>query len=260
MKLLIVLLLSCATYAQTTTWKNVDKGFDVGKYKSPQPSLYGTSVITILKIDPEEYNFNIFSDKADPKTAHEWADEKKLIAVVNAGMYDRNGVNMGYMQEYNSLFNPKMNSDNATLAFNPKDNSVPSVQIIDMVEGDWNKLALKYNSFTQSIRMVTLSGKNVWSQTELMWSVVVVAIDKKGNVLFIHCRSPYTMHDFVNILLGSDLNISNVMYLEGGPEASMYIEHNGSQIAVVGSYETDFYGDDNMKFWHIPNIIGITKK
>ena len=68
-------------------------------------------------------------------------------------------------------------------------------------------------------------------------------------------------YDFINILLESSLNIYNLMYLEGGPEASFYLNHNGLKVEKMGSYETGFREDDsNNEFWSIPNVIGITKK
>jgi len=88
-----------------------------------------------------------------------------------------------------------------------------------------------------------------------------VGKDKQGNILFIHCRSPYSVHTFIDILLAAPLDIYNMMYLEGGAEASLYMNHNGFKIGQMGSYETGFIQDDNQRsFWKMPNIIGITKK
>jgi hypothetical protein len=51
------------------------------------------------------------------------------------------------------------------------------------------------------------------------------------------------------------------MYLEGGPEASFYLNHPKKQVARMGSYETDFMEDDNNhRFWQIPNVIGIERR
>jgi hypothetical protein len=138
---------------------------------------------------------------------------------------------------------------------------VPEFQIIDMKCQNWEILKDKYHSYTQSIRMVDCSQKNRWSQQPKKWSMVVIGKDKKGNTLFIFSRSPYTVHDFIDILLEAPLDIYNLMYLEGGPEASFYLDHNEAKIAKMGSYETDFNeNDDNDFFWQVPNVIGITKK
>jgi hypothetical protein len=91
--------------------------------------------------------------------------------------------------------------------------------------------------------------------------MVLFGIDEKGNVLLISTRSPYTIRQFSEILLSLPLAIKNVMYLEGGPEASLYLDANGKKIERIGSYETGFWeSDNNEQFWPLPNVIGIVKK
>ena len=85
--------------------------------------------------------------------------------------------------------------------------------------------------------------------------------DKQGNILFIFCRSPYSMHDFNNILLQLPINIVCAQHLEGGPEASLYFSYKGIVINKFGSYETQFNKNDNNDHaWIIPNVLGIAKK
>jgi len=51
------------------------------------------------------------------------------------------------------------------------------------------------------------------------------------------------------------------MYVEGGPEASLYISDKDVQIEKMGSYETGFTEHNkNAVFWPVPNVIGIKKK
>jgi hypothetical protein len=91
--------------------------------------------------------------------------------------------------------------------------------------------------------------------------MVLFGIDKLGNALLIFTRSPYTIRQFSEILLTLPLQIKNVMYLEGGPEASLYLDTNGKKMERMGSYETGFWENDtNQQFWPLPNVIGIVKK
>ena len=91
--------------------------------------------------------------------------------------------------------------------------------------------------------------------------MAVLGQDKSGNILFIHCRSPYPVHDFIDILLKLPLDLYNAMYLEGGPEASFYLDHKGLHVERMGSYETGFTEHDaNNRYWEIPNMIGIKKR
>ena len=109
--------------------------------------------------------------------------------------------------------------------------------------------------------MVNCKQINMWSQQEKKWSMVVIGIDKKGNALFIFTRSPYSGHDFIDILLSLDISLYNAMYLEGGPEASFYLTNGKFEIEKFGSFETNFFlSDDNNEAWPIPNVIGIMKK
>jgi len=246
-------------------WKKVDDGLFLAEYSSPKKSIVGDQKITILKIDPSKYNFNLFSAKKKGEhsnTAKQWAIQKKQIAIINAGMYQADyKTNLGFMKDYNFTNNGRLNKDNTIIAFNRKDKSVPEIQIIDKTCQNWEVLKDKYNSFSQSIRMVDCKQKNKWSQQSKKWSMVVVGMDTDGNALFIFTRSPYSVHDFINILLRAKLKIHNLMYLEGGPEASFYLNHNDIEASKMGSYETGFYEkDSNHEFWPIPNVIGISKK
>lgn len=260
MKIIIGLLFLGFINNSTLNWKEIDDGMYVAEYYSPVKSSHDNSVITILKINPKKYQLDVYSSFLR-YTAKEWADKENLIAVINPGMYDSESRNMGFMKQYSNLFNPNFNNDKAILCFNPKNNSIPAAQIIDREFQDWSGLVNQYESCTQSIRMVDLNGKNKWSKQAKKWSMVVVAMDKDGNILFIHSRSPYEVRQFIDILLKAPLNIKNMMYLEGGPEASMYVNHNGYSSSKVGSYETNFWEDNtNNEFWTIPNIIGISKK
>ena len=53
-------------------------------------------------------------------------------------------------------------------------------------------------------------------------------------------------------------DLRNAIYLEGGPETSLYIDINDIRIEKIGSYVSQTYPtDDNNNFWELPNIIGI---
>ena len=85
-------------------------------------------------------------------------------------------------------------------------------------------------------------------------------MDRQGRVLFIHVRSPYTMHNLIDILLELPIGLRNAMYVEGGPEAQLYVRSGDFEAERVGSYETDFFENDlNDHAWPVPNVIGIVR-
>jgi hypothetical protein len=146
------------------------------------------------------------------------------------------------------------------LAFNAKDTSVAPIQIIDLKCRNWLDLQSKYHSFSQSISLISCKRQIVDNKQKGQWSMILFGMDQQGNALWIFTRSPYTIRKFSEILLSLPLSIHNVMYLEGGPEASLYLESNGKKIAKMGSYETNNWEDDtNTQFQQLPNVIGIVK-
>jgi len=259
------ILLVSSIKSQEIGWQELDSGLFYTEFDSPLKSEYGDSKITILKIDPSYYNFKLISAKetGEPnKTAEEWAKSRKLIAVINAGMYQMDHkTNVGYMKNFDFINNRNYNNYNTILAFNRKDTSVPEIQIIDLKCQNWEELKDKYNSFSQGIRMIDCNQRNRWAQQDKKWSTVAIGIDKHGNALFLFTRSPYSVHNFINILLELPIDIYNAMYLEGGPEASFYLNYNGVKVRKFGSFETGFNeNNENERFWEIPNVIGIIKK
>ena len=51
------------------------------------------------------------------------------------------------------------------------------------------------------------------------------------------------------------------MYVEGGPEASLYVKVGGEVVSEVGSFETGFFESDaNQVFWPLPNVIGFAAR
>jgi hypothetical protein len=250
-------------------WQKIDIGLETAEIPSPQKSFIGDSKITVVRINPDRYAFKLIAaseNNKQHKTAPEWCKEKKLLACVNAGQFnlDDQLSNMGYMKNYAHVNNPnlrKINNYNAILAFNRKDTSVGPIQIIDMKCQDWPQLQTKYHSFTQSISLIACNKQVVDNKQKGKWSMVLWGMDEQGNVLWIFTRSPYTIRQFSEILLSLPLNIKNVMYLEGGPETSLYVNTNGKKIEKMGSYETGFWETDaNTQYWPLPNVIGIVKK
>ena len=88
-----------------------------------------------------------------------------------------------------------------------------------------------------------------------------MAVDYLGRILFIHVGSPYSTHDLINILKKLPLRIDRAMYVEGGPQAQLYINIGTHEYEFVGSYKLDIEGNMNTLFSRpIPNVVGISLK
>lgn len=247
-------------------WKKVDEGLSVGEFDSPLKSKVKESKVTIVKVDPQFYSFRLLcaSEHGGVRmTPKKWCKKHGLIAAINAGMYQTDKMtNVGFMKNFSHLNNPRLNSSyKAVLAFNPVGPSVPEIQIIDLRCHDFEKLRPKYHTLIQNIRMISCRQENVWAKQDKIWSMAVFGIDQNGEALLIFTEAPYSGHDFINILLSLPISIFNAVYLEGGPEASLYFSSSGVEFEKVGIYETG--SQDNLYkaiARPIPNVIGIVKK
>lgn len=189
-------------------------------------------------------------------------DDDIMIGSTNAGLYRKDGLtHAGYMKNYDHINNALLGKDQAVLAFNRTDDSVPEAQIIDREFLNFDDLRHKYHTLIQGIRMLDSERRNVWRQQSEQWSMVVIGRNIYGEALFIFTRSPYSVHDFINILLELPLHLTETMYLAGGPSASLYFKHRKTELELLGSYETSTNeNDDNHRARPIPNVIGIVAK
>jgi uncharacterized protein YigE (DUF2233 family) len=261
----LVVLLAAPAAAGDAEWRELEPGLALLEWTAKRKSSHGDSVIRILRVDPEKFSLRLVSAKATQsknRSARDWAHEEGLVAAINASMFaaDRR-TSVALMLTAGHVNNSHLGKDNAVLAFDPLVGGVPAAQIIDRQCQDFGSLRAKYASLVQNIRMISCDGKNVWAQQARRWSIATVAVDRKGRVLFIHSRSPHTVHDFIDELLAAPIEVKNAMYVEGGPEAQLYIKSGDFEGEWLGSFETGFFeSDDNDIGWRIPNVIGVVRK
>lgn len=251
---------------EATSWIGLDAGFELGEFPSRVGSEDGDSMIRVLRIDPARYSLVLLNASAPGQglslTAREWSLRNGLHAAINASMFQEDlRTSVSLMRTRSHTNNPRVSKDMAILAFDRLDPGVSEVQIIDRECDDFGALRTRYGSLVQSIRMISCNGKNVWSPQPRRFSIAAVGTDGAGRVLFIHSRSPYSAHDFIDVLLGLPLGLRRALYVEGGPEAQLFVRGGGREYEFVGVYENTFMSnDDNPRAWRVPNVIGVARR
>ena len=247
-----------------TDWQKLADGLELGFFHSLQPSETGDSIIRVLRIEPERYKLILLnasaSDKGRPLSTKEWCRQNGLVAAINASMYQADlKASVSLMRTKSHINNPRLSKDMAILAFDRQSLEVPLVKIIDRQCEDFDTWKKKYKTLIQSIRMISCKGENVWTPQTQKWSTAAIAIDRLGRVLFIHVGSLYSTHDLINILKKLPLNIDRTMYVEGGPQAQLYINIGTHEYEFVGSYKIEIEENMNALFSRpIPNVVGIS--
>jgi len=247
------------------TWELLEPGLELGTAQSPIPSDAGDSRIHILRIDPARFELQLFNSSSSPDgtrlTAKDWSARNGLVASINASLYQNDGsTSIALMKSRTHTNNGRLSKHNAVLLFDRLDDSVPPAQIVDRTCRDLSAAQTHYAAMVQSIRMVSCNRTNVWSQQpENKWSTAAVGIDQHGRLLFIHVRSPLSTHDLIDGLLALPLGLRETMYVEGGPEAQLYVHAGGRELEFVGSHGSSFAGIENTYALPVPNVLGVRR-
>jgi hypothetical protein len=255
-------------WIQNIPWKTLMDGMLYVELDAPEKSVVNDSKLTILKIDPQKFDFEFLtrSEHKQARTAPDWANEFGKNLVINAGMYkyNRTQANKGYMKNYNHLNNPvKSDYYNAMLAMHPKDPKKLQFAIYDITYEPWEKIRSQYHSLCQGMRMISSKGEPMEfsKRPDQSCSMIIAATDTTGNLYVVFTRSPYTHKTMIKYLQGLPINVRTTVYLEGGPETSLYINTGDTVIAKYGSYVSNTCdNDDNDHFRLVPNVITLKKK
>jgi len=253
---------------QTSAWKNLANGVDFIEMDAPEKSIINDSKISILKIDPAKVDFHMLAATEHGKTsrtAAEWAEQFDLNIVINAGMYDlsRKLLSKGFLQNGKHINNGTLYPGyNAMIAFNPVDSTAAKFTVIDLKCTGWESVKSSYQCYAQGLRMIDCNGEALgWNKKKQSCSMLVTAIDKAGNIYFIFSRSPYTHNEMIGFMLGFPFGLTHAIYMEGGPQTSMYVKIGETTIEKIGSYVSQTYENDlNDSFRKLPNVIGVKVK
>ena len=133
-----------------------------------------------------------------------------------------------------------------------------AVRILDASCGEIDAVSKAYGTLVQSLRMVSCDRKNVWASDAKRWSTAGIGVDGAGRVLFIHARSPWPVHDLVEALLALPIDLRRAMYVEGGPEAQLFVRAGGREIERLGAIEGAAQAAGIA--WEIPNAIVVVRR
>lgn len=241
-------------------WVVLTPGLEWGSFLPAEPSAAGDSRIRVARVDPERLEVVLLNATSTedglPRTARDWALREGLLAVMNASMYAEDHLtSIHLMKTPEFTNNGRLGRDKAVLALGPTGAGLPQAQILDRECGDYDALHGAYGTLVQSIRMIGCDGENVWTPKDQQWSHAVIGQDSAGRILLIHSHSPWSSHEFIDILLALPLDLVRLQYAEGGPPAQLFVQAGGATFEVVGMSRTP--GDDARRQVAIPNVIGV---
>jgi len=243
-------------------------GITVERFLAPvAPTVpVGDRCVTLVRVDPARHTLQLHTARTEggARTVDRWSESAKLEAVLNAAMYADDQRSVGLMVSAAGVNNGGDNKKyGGFLAWDRTRDGIPEVAAFgrDCPGFDLDAIRHDYRAVVQNYRLLDCQGHPIAWQDPKLFSAAVLGTDKRGWLVFAHVRTPYAMTDLAKILASADLEMASAMHVEGGPEASLFVNAGGSTVREMGSYETGFMSnDDNHDFWPIPNVLGVVAR
>lgn len=274
--LMMSILFSCSTnkkhkeqktkpidYSQ---WVTLTKGIQYREIKAPTKSEIGDSKISLVRMDKELFEFDIYSATefdSVPRSVKTWAKKFKLNIAFNAGMYSQENtlLSRAFLKSSEKhVNNPSIIEDfNLMMAMSPNAHHRENIEVLDLTCENFEQMKNEFKCYAQGLRMIDCNGKPMFWKKKIQSCSMIIAAEGMDNKFYlIFCRSPYTHNQMIEFMLQMPYGIRNAIYLEGGPETSLFIDVNGHHIERVGSWVSETWeSDENKHFWSLPNIVGI---
>ena len=250
-------------------WQSPEAGMDTAllSYTIAKGDGYARRMLVhILKFDTPLFDFRLFStgwESGRSRTMRQWAEEKGLAAAINACMYQTDGItSTGYMRSGEKLNNRHIaRRYGSFFVSGPRRQGLPQAAVLDRASDDWKALLPLYDNVVQNFRLMGHHGEQLWPENGPRHAVAAVAEDRDGHILFLLCSEAVSVHDFVDALNAfPELRLKSAMYVEGGSDAALLMQKDGSARLVNGlspaGYMLSNRGDDIP----LPNIIGVKRR
>lgn len=229
-----------------------------------RPLPVGDGMLTIVRVDMRRYRLRFLTEaKHGPRrSALEWMRDEHLAGVTNAGMFLPNGRSVGHMvQDGEVVSRRRVGRYRGLLGFELR-NGRPALEVGGAPAGrrgcpqTLDDFATRYRNVLQAYPLLDCRGRAVGWPNRMRYSAAAMGTDAQGRAVFVHSRTPYRMETLSEMLAEPSLGLRGLIYLEGGPEASLVVDAEGQRVREVGSYEDGFNpNDDNRAFWDLPNVI-----
>ena len=240
-----------------------DAGLRVERVRLPRAPRVevGNRTLTVVRVDLRRYRIAVLSAVRDgrPRPLDEWVRDFDLTGGINAGMFLPNRRPVGTLVDRGQVLSDRNPGRfNGTVGWGPRGHGTRiGVGGAGCPIGRDGVLE-RFSSAVQGFRMmIDCRGRARPWPTRRIYSAAAFGADAQGRAVFVHTRTPYRMDVLNRMMVELDLGIRGLVYMEGGPEASLVVRAPGRDVTEIGSWEDGFNpNDDNRQLWDIPSVIG----
>ncbi|WP_072697480.1 hypothetical protein [Desulfovibrio litoralis] len=266
------------------SWENIEKGLDLSFLPlNGETTNDLNSEIILLRINPEYNELVLLMESQDgvKRSLSRWLKDYRLFGVMNASMYQADGVSsIGLMRNKEHINNAKISPRlGAFFVSTPRNSSdtlnktIPFVDILDKNNPKLVELLEKYETVFQNFRILDANGNILWKDRGVEHSMTLLGKDRHGNIYFIFCQTPLNPAKIAEILklrlTESDGEktktlLTALMYVEGGQEAGLLLKTSDGIKKWVGLPKTKIFGQAALSLSlgflgdrSVPNVLGI---
>ena len=225
--------------------------------------------LTLVRFDLSRYRPRLFTAHADggTRTLDRWVRERSLVAGINAAMYEPDGRATGYMIREDAPESPVDDLRfGGFVAFDRRAGDAPVPALVDIFGRDCPGFDLaairaRYATVISSYRLLDCESHAIGWVDPDRYSAAAIGLDREGRLVLMHSRTPYRMRELSEMLASPALGLRQMVFVEGGPEATLIVEAGALRVREVGlrrDLPPGIEGDEST-LWSLPNIIGIER-
>lgn len=217
-------------------------------------------LLTLVRVDPTRFELRLLTaqEHGTARTAEAWARDFGLLGAINASMYMPNLRSTGLMRRgeviNNGAVNPRFEG---FLAFRPRRPDLPPVRMEGSDCGSVDSLIANYEVVIQNYRLLGCEGEPIEWKDPKTYSSAAIGLDHRGWVVFAHTGAPCRTSDFSRWLADESRGIEAAIFVEGGPDASLYLSAGETTVDLAGSYQGGV-GTGSRR--PIPNVVGFAAR
>ncbi len=185
--------------------------------------------VTVLRIEPGSYQFEVHYSPDAPRTVQEWAAGSQAVITLNAGYFTPEYAALGLVVADGIRYGQSYGDFAGMLAVRP--DGVQVRWLRDQPYHPDEQLVAAVQSFPVLIKPGGVLGFP--EEDGIPARRTVIGQDRSGRILIIVCpNGTFTLNRLANFLLESDLELDIALNLDGGNSAGLFLSAGGERIAI----------------------------
>ncbi len=236
--------------AGSVKWRKVEPGLEEAVVHSRYGVRLGPREMYLARLDPEQYSFQPWHERefqilteAEAMDITAWSRRLPWAALlINGGQYERDRGYIGRLvRDGRPLSSRSKKQWKGYLVSDPGPEApagAPRATILDLELPSGGLRPDQYQNIMQSLMLLDRQGRVRVNNSYYLASRAAIARDRAGRILFIAVPGAIGLHDLAMLLKDPALELVDVLCLDGGFEAQMFLRRGpeGPPLTVKAEY------------------------